>query len=95
MRITAFMIAAALAPPVGAAEPFLVPIYTPTPVFPPELVKTHYAGKVRAQLWIKSNGQVREARAIESGHPQLAAAVEQALRQWRYKPWVGTVARRP
>ncbi|RMS27950.1 energy transducer TonB [Pseudomonas syringae] len=95
MRMTAFMIAASLAPHAGAAEPFLVPIYTPTPVFPPELVKTRYAGKVRAQLWIKSDGQVREARAIESGHPQLAAAVEQALRQWRYKPWVGTVGAPP
>ncbi|WP_412778640.1 energy transducer TonB [Pseudomonas congelans] len=95
MRMTVFMIAAALAPHVSAAEPFLVPIYTPAPVFPPELVKTRYAGKVRAQLWIKSDGQVREVRAIESGHPQLAEAVEQALRQWRYKPWVGTVGAPP
>ncbi|MCK9737950.1 energy transducer TonB [Pseudomonas syringae] len=95
MRIFAFMIAVALAPHVGATESFLVPVYTPTPMFPPELVKTRYAGKVRAQLWIKSDGQVREAKAIESGHPQLAAAVEQALRQWRYRPWVGTVGAPP
>ncbi|NVL27366.1 TonB family protein, partial [Pseudomonas syringae pv. actinidiae] len=91
MRISAFMIAAALTLPVSAAESFLVPMHTPTPVFPAELIKTRYAGKVRAQLWIKSDGQVREVRAIESGHPQLTEAVEQALRQWRYKPWIGTV----
>lgn len=91
MRISAFMIAAALALPVSAAESFLVPMHTPTPVFPAELIKTRYAGKVRAQLWIKSDGQIREVRAIESCHPQLTEAVEQTLRQWRYKPWIGTV----
>ncbi|QIQ72660.1 TonB domain-containing protein [Pseudomonas coronafaciens pv. striafaciens] len=91
MRISAFMIAAALALPVSATELFLVPMHTPTPVFPAELIKTRYAGKVRAQLWIKSDGQIREVRAIESGHPQLTEAVEQTLRQWRYKPWIGTV----
>ncbi|GKQ43562.1 energy transducer TonB [Pseudomonas syringae] len=95
MRISAFMIAAALTLPVSAAESFLVPMYTPTPVFPAELIKTRYAGKVRAQLWVKSDGQVREVRAIESGHPQLTEAVEQALRQWRYKPWIGTVGAPP
>ncbi|RMP07463.1 TonB domain protein [Pseudomonas syringae pv. delphinii] len=95
MRISAFMIAAALTLPVSAAESFLVPMHTPTPVFPAELIKTRYAGKVRAQLWIKSDGQVREVRAIESGHPQLTEAVEQTLRQWRYKPWIGTVGAPP
>ncbi|OUM05260.1 energy transducer TonB [Pseudomonas syringae] len=95
MRIHVFTIAAALAPPVSAAESFLVPVYTPTPVFPAELIKTRYAGKVRAQLWIKSDGQVREVRAIESGHPQLSRSVEQTLRQWRYKPWIGTVGAPP
>ncbi|WP_431194152.1 energy transducer TonB, partial [Pseudomonas viridiflava] len=95
MRISAFMIAAALALPVSAAESFLVPMHTPTPVFPAELIKARYAGKVRAQLWIKSDGQIREVRAIESGHPQLTEAVEQTLRQWRYKPWIGTVGAPP
>ncbi|KPC35685.1 TonB domain-containing protein [Pseudomonas syringae pv. cilantro] len=95
MRISAFILPAVLMQPLCAAESFLVPVHTPTPVFPPELIKTRYAGKVRAQLWIKSDGQVVEAKAIESGHPQLAEAVEQALRQWRYKPWIGTVGAPP
>ncbi|EPM53111.1 TonB domain-containing protein [Pseudomonas syringae pv. actinidiae ICMP 19071] len=53
------MIAAALTLPVSAAESFLVPMHTPTPVFPAELIKTRYAGKVRAQLCTVGLGNIR------------------------------------
>jgi hypothetical protein len=74
-----------------AAESFLVPVHAPTPAFPLELIKTRYAGEVRAQLWIKSHELVREVSIVDSGHPHLADSVMQTLRQWRYKPWIGTV----
>lgn len=63
----------------------------PAPAFPAELIKSRYAGKVHAQLVIRSDGSVHETKAIEIGHPLLAASVEQTLGQWRYKPWVGTL----
>ncbi|MCQ9390792.1 energy transducer TonB [Pseudomonas viridiflava] len=86
---------ALMALPIYAAEAFLVPMYTPQSAFPVELVKARYAGKVRAQLVIKSDGSVHEAKAIESGHPLMTSSVEQTLRQWRYKPWIGTVGAPP
>ncbi len=70
---------ALMALPIYAAEAFLVPMYTPQPAFPVELVKARYAGKVRAQLVIKSDGSVHEAKAIESGHPLMTSSVEQTL----------------
>lgn len=91
MRVFAFIAGVVLAQNLSAADPLLVPLFTPTPEFPQELVKTRYTGKVRAHLWIKSDGLVREVRVIESGHPGLTEAAQKALRQWRYKPWIGTV----
>lgn len=77
--------------PAKAMQGVLIPISTPTPEYPPELIELRYPGKVRALLTIKSDGTVVEVKSLESSHPLLARAVERTLGQWRYKPWAGTV----
>lgn len=78
-----------------AAQGLLIPMVTPAPHYPEQLVKSRYTGKVRVLLSIKSDGLVSEAKAIESSHPVLTAAVEETLIQWRFKPWMGTVGAPP
>ncbi|MEG5265118.1 energy transducer TonB [Pseudomonas sp. JDS28PS106] len=77
--------------PAVAAQGVLIPVFTPTPEYPPELIELRYPGKVRALLTIKSDGTVVEVKSLESSHPLLTQTVERTLRQWRYKPWAGTV----
>jgi TonB family protein len=66
---------------------FLIPIATPTPEYPSELLKTRYTGKVLANLTISAFGTVQNTRIIESSHPQMAEATQHALVKWRYHQW--------
>lgn len=70
-----------------ANNALLVPIVTPTPEYPPELLKTRYTGKVLANITISAFGTVQGTRIIESSHPKLAEATQHAIVKWRYQPW--------
>ena len=85
------MFVAFMSLPATAAQGLLVPVFTPRPEYPPELIEARYPGKVRALLTVKADGAVVEVNSLESTHPLLTQAVERALRQWRYKPWAGNV----
>lgn len=52
----------------------------------PALAKMNYIqGRVRMQVLVSSEGKVTEANVVQ-GHPFLAAAALNAVRQWHYKP---------
>lgn len=87
MKLFVFILMAWLSVMAQANDALLDPIATPTPVYPPELLKTRYTGKVLANLTISAFGTVQDTRIIESSHPKLAEATQNAMVNWRYQPW--------
>jgi protein TonB len=61
------------------------PIYTPKPVYPPIARAHRISGVVRLEAVIATDGAVKNLRLIH-GHPLLAPAAFEAVRQWRYTP---------
>ena len=55
------------------------------PVYPPEAVEQRVAGTVKLEAIIGIDGAVRDLSLVE-GHPLLAPAAIEAVRQWRYRP---------
>ncbi|MCV4285177.1 energy transducer TonB [Pseudomonas capsici] len=95
MKFIVFVLVFLLPISAQSADVLLVPLFTPKPAYQAALIRSRYTGKVRVQLLVSSGGNVQDVRAIESGHPQLTEAAEEALTQWRYRPWVGTVGAPP
>lgn len=56
------------------------------PVYPPLAKAARIEGKVLLQATIGKDGTVENLRLI-SGHPMLASAAIDAVKQWRYKPY--------
>jgi protein TonB len=56
------------------------------PVYPPLAKTARVEGRVILQATIGKDGTVENLRLI-SGHPMLAPAAIDAVRQWRYKPY--------
>jgi protein TonB len=59
----------------------------PTPTYPQMARIAHIQGDVILQATISKTGTVENLRAI-SGHPILIQAALDAVRQWKYKPYV-------
>ncbi len=59
----------------------------PSPQYPQMARIAHIQGDVVLQATISKNGTVENLHAI-SGHPILIQAALDAVRQWRYKPYV-------
>lgn len=57
------------------------------PELPPEAKFKKISGTVVLQLTISPLGQVQDARVI-SGHPLLAQTAVNAVRRWRYQPFI-------
>lgn len=55
------------------------------PVYPELARRMHVGGKVMLMVTVQANGTV-SATKVESGHPLLAAAAEDAVRHWRFAP---------
>ena len=55
------------------------------PKYPKEAKKKHLQGNVRIGIVVDLEGRVIKTEVL-SGHPILAKAAVQAVRQWRYKP---------
>ncbi len=57
------------------------------PEYPPEAKSQHIEGEVILQIVIDEDGEVYDAVLI-SGHPMLAPAAVDAVKQWKYKPYL-------
>jgi TonB family protein len=62
-------------------------ITTILPVYPPLARQAHVQGTVVLDADISKDGIVEKLRTI-SGHPMLIPAAVDAVKQWRYKPYV-------
>jgi TonB family protein len=57
------------------------------PVYPPAALKTRVQGTVVLDIQISESGNVESAVSI-AGDPTLAATATEAVRQWKYKPYL-------
>ena len=57
------------------------------PIYPPEAKKAKIQGKVVLSILIDKGGNVQNVTAI-SGPPQLQQSAIDAVRQWKYKPYL-------
>ena len=57
------------------------------PVYPPQALNMRVAGTVVMQATIAEDGSVRDLK-VKSGHPALARAALEAVRHWRYDPFL-------
>jgi protein TonB len=57
------------------------------PVYPSIAKSTGVQGTVLIKALISSNGRIEQAQVI-SGSPLLAPAALEAIKQWRYRPYV-------
>jgi len=55
------------------------------PAYPLEAKAARLSGKVKLEATIDKEGKIQDLR-ISSGHPLLAAAAYEAVRQWEYTP---------
>jgi protein TonB len=62
-------------------------ITTILPVYPPLARQAHVQGTVVLDADISKDGIIEKLRTI-SGHPMLIPAAVDAVKQWRYKPYV-------
>lgn len=74
----------------GVAQGFLV--RQVKPVYPPLARQARIQGAVLLQAIIGKDGTIENLRLV-SGHPMLAPAAIEAVRQWRYRPY--TLNREP
>lgn len=56
------------------------------PVYPPLARQARIQGKVLLQAFISKTGDVEDISLI-SGHPMLAPAAIEAVKQWKYRPY--------
>jgi periplasmic protein TonB len=57
------------------------------PAYPPLARQARIQGQVMLQAVISKDGSIENLRLI-SGHPMLAPAALEAVKQWRYKPYM-------
>jgi protein TonB len=68
----------------GVAEGLLV--HKVTPQYPPLAKSARIQGSVVLQAVISKSGAIENLRLVQ-GHPMLAPAAIDAVKQWRYKPY--------
>ena len=62
-------------------------IYRVQPVYPPLARAARIQGPVQLRAIISKTGTI-ERLVVESGHPMLVKAAVDAVRQWRYRPYL-------
>jgi protein TonB len=62
-------------------------IYRVQPVYPPLARQARIQGAVQLRAIISKMGTI-EHLTVESGHPMLSGAAIDAVRQWRYRPYL-------
>lgn len=60
-------------------------VHKVTPEYPPDAKEARIQGTVRLEVVIDKEGAAKEVRVLE-GHPKLAAAAVNAVRQWVWEP---------
>jgi protein TonB len=70
---------------VGGNVQAAMAISAPKPLYPPDAKQAHIQGVVKLNVLIGKDGTV-ENLEVASGHPLLAPAALEAVRQWIYKP---------
>ena len=58
-----------------------------TPDYPVAARESHIQGTVLVQVEIDTNGDVKDLKLV-SGHPMLAPAALEAVKKWKYKPYL-------
>ena len=59
-----------------------------SPIYPPDAQAAHAAGTVLIKAQIGKDGKIEDAEVVSSPHPSLSTAALDAVRQWRYRPYV-------
>jgi protein TonB len=54
------------------------------PQYPATAIQFHLGGTVKAEALVTPNGTVKSVK-VKGGHPLLAAAAENAIRQWKWE----------
>jgi protein TonB len=62
-------------------------IYRVQPIYPPLARQARIQGPVELQAIISKTGTI-ENLVVVRGHPMLATAAVEAVRQWRYRPYL-------
>jgi protein TonB len=62
-------------------------VYKVQPSYPPLARQARISGEVVLQAVIGKDGAIRNLRTI-SGHPMLIPSAIEAVRQWRYRPYL-------
>ena len=62
-------------------------IYRVQPDYPPLARQARVQGLVVLRAMISRDGAIEDLQVL-SGHPMLAQAAVEAVRQWRYRPYV-------
>ena len=76
-----------LGKPVPVSEASLAELaHRVEPVYPRIAILTHQEGRVQLHAIIAKDGSIRSLEVM-SGHPLLAEAAMDAVRQWRYHPY--------
>jgi protein TonB len=57
------------------------------PVYPPLARSARIQGQVVLQAVISKQGVIENLKVL-AGHPMLVPAAKEAVRQWRYRPYV-------
>ena len=57
----------------------------PTPVYPDTARQFRLTGVVKVQIVIAPDGQIKDVKVL-GGHPVLANAVQETLKNWKYAP---------
>jgi protein TonB len=69
----------------GVSEGLL--LHKVTPSYPPLAKQARIQGAVLLQATIGKDGSIQNLR-VQSGHPMLTQAAIDAVRQWKYKPYL-------
>lgn len=84
----------AAAPPSVPHAPVKISVLDPgfllhrvQPIYPHNAIITHTEGTVMLTALIDTSGRITQLHAI-SGHPFLIQAAVDAVKQWRYKPYI-------
>jgi protein TonB len=62
-------------------------VFRVQPIYPPIAKEAHVQGPVELRAIISKTGTI-ENLIVVSGHPMLARAAIEAVRQWRYRPYL-------
>ena len=73
--------------PAGGVKPGLLLQRVP-PVYPPDARAAHISGTVVIQAMIGKDGMIENAKVVSSPDDSLSQAALDAVRQWRYQPYM-------